>query len=261
MRNDSGGGRAVRASTDDTFRHAAPLGARDGRRARVALHRENERDHRRKAKEKLAALRAHLRAARLERKNALDATAARCRSEREAVRERAKMTRLRALEELRQALHAERLAARGTCSVAKDEARRKTIGAVEKARAELEAERKYQEDLQRIERNNRVRVRERVKRSSVAERRSESDDEVRANLPDDLIALFEKVKRGIRVGPRQSRTEAFLKYAEEHPHEVLATLDDKTEQVIRDLERREREATRMARRRRYTAAELAEVPF
>ncbi len=261
MRTDSGAARSVRASTDDTLRHTAPLGASEGRRARLALHRENEREYRRKAKEKLAALRVHLRAARLEQKNALAATVARCRSEREAVRERAKMTRLRALEELRQALHAERIAARGTCSVAKDEARRTTIGAVEKARAEVEAERKYQEDLKRIERNNRTRVRERVKRSSLTERRSESDDEVRANLPDDLIALFEKVKRGIRVGPRQSRTEAFLAYAESHPREVLESLDDKTEQVIRDLERREREAARMSRRRRYTAAELAEVPF
>jgi hypothetical protein len=42
---------------------------------------------------------------------------------------------------------------------------------------------------------------------------------------------------------------------------VLTALDDKTEALIRDLERKEREAARYARRRRYTPAELAEVPF
>jgi hypothetical protein len=52
-----------------------------------------------------------------------------------------------------------------------------------------------------------------------------------------------------------------LRYAEEHPDEVLAAIDDKTEQVIRDLERQEREAARQFRQRKYTPAELAAVPF
>jgi hypothetical protein len=49
------------------------------------------------------------------------------------------------------------------------------------------------------------------------ERRAESDDEVRSNLPADLVALFERVKGGIKASPRMSRTEVFLQYAEEHP--------------------------------------------
>jgi hypothetical protein len=80
-------------------------------------------------------------------------------------------------------------------------------------------------------------------------------------LPPELVSLFEKVKRGIKGSARASRLEVFLKYAEEHPHEVLAAIDDKTEDVIRDLERQQREAARHVRRRRYTAAELAAVPF
>jgi len=63
-----------------------------------------------------------------------------------------------------------------------------------------------------------------------------------------------------------SRTEAFLRYAEEHPAEVLNVIDDKTDALIRDLERKEREAARALRRGpsrapRYTPEELAAVPF
>jgi hypothetical protein len=126
--------------------------------------------------------------------------------------------------------------------------------------AELAAERQYQEELRRIERGNRERHAQ-AKHATPAVRRAESDDEVRANLPEDLVALFERVKRSIRGGPRQSRTEVMLKYAEEHPGEVLQALEDKTDAMIRDLERQQREAARTARRRRYTAAELAAVPF
>ncbi len=42
------------------------------------------------------------------------------------------------------------------------------------------------------------------------ERQAESDDEVRSNIPPELVALFERVKRGIKASPRMSRTEAFL---------------------------------------------------
>lgn len=233
---------------------------REARRARSALKRDIEREHRKKAHGKLVSLREQLRAARLARRNALGDVTSKCRTERLAVRERTRMERLRALEALRVALHAERQAARDACSLRKDEAKKATSDAIERARGELLAERKYQEDLRRIEHGNRERRRG-VHRASASERRAESDDEVRANLPTELVALFEKVKRGIRATARESRTEAFLRYAEEHADEVLSAIDDKTDAVIRDLERQEREAARHYRRRTYTPAEVAGVPF
>jgi hypothetical protein len=235
-------------------------GDRAMRQARAALRRDIEREHRKKARAKLAELRAQLGAARLVRKNAHAEVVSRCRSARLAVRDKTRLERLRVLDELRKALHAERQAARDTCAIRKEEAKQTTSGAIEHARAELEAERKYQDDLKRIERGNRAQ-RLGVHRASARERRSESDDEVRTNIPAELLSLFEKVKRGIKASARETRTEAFLKYAEEHPHEVLESIDDKTEKVIRDLERQEREAHRHVRRKRYTAAELAAVPF
>lgn len=58
-----------------------------------------------------------------------------------------------------------------------------------------------------------------------------------------------------------TRTQAFLHYAEEHPNEVLSALEDRTEMILRDLERREKIAAR-AVKKTLSRAELAElVPF
>jgi hypothetical protein len=63
-----------------------------------------------------------------------------------------------------------------------------------------------------------------------------------------------------------------LKYVEEHPHEYLDAIEDKTEALIRDLEAQHRDAHRSLRRGpprascstgacAYTPEQLAEVPF
>jgi hypothetical protein len=230
---------------------------------RRELWRDIKRQHRREAKEKIARLRTQLRSARERRKGALRGAKERCRAERIAARERARALRLRVLEELREAMRAERVGARQACTVRLGEARA-IKDDIQRARAELLAEKKYQVDLRRIEQGNRKR-RSEAPRVTGIERRSESDDEVRSNLPADLVALFERVKRGIKASPRMSRTEVFLQYAEEHPDEVLAAIDDKTDAVIRELEQQEREARRSLRRPpprpRYTPEQLAEVPF
>jgi hypothetical protein len=248
------------AQTSARGHRGGPSDPKVGRQARAALMRDIERDHRRKARAKLVELRERLRAARLTRHNALSEATSRCRAERLSVRDKTRMDRLRALELLRKALHEERQAARDACSVRKAEAKTATSSAIDHARGALDAERKYQDDLKRIERGHRER-RSTVHRASAQERRAESDDEVRSNISAELVALFERVKRSIKGSARETRTEAFLRYAEEHPDEVLGSIDDKTEQVIRDLERQEREAAHHLRRRHYTPATVADVPF
>ena len=228
---------------------ASPLthsGATDestGRRARKALLREIDVEHKRKAKETLAELRAQLRGARAAHREALNGAVTRCRAHRVAVSEKLKAERAQALAELRAKSEGERAGARGSCAVDRGEAEKATSGDVAHAREELAKERAFQEGLKRIERGNRASVRG-AKRTTAVERRSESDDEVRGNIPAELVGLFDKVRRSIKAGPRETRTEAFLRYAEEHPSEYLESIDDKTEALIRDLERREREARR-----------------
>jgi hypothetical protein len=228
------------------------------------LLRELERDRKKKAREKIASLAAQLREARQRRKVALREAKERCRAERIAARERARAMRLRVLEELRESMRAERLGARQACTVRLGEARG-IKDSILRARAELQAEKKFEADLRRIERSNRKR-RQEAPRVTRIERQSESDDEVRANIPPELVALFERVKRGIKASPRMSRTEAFLHYAEENPADVLDSMDDKTDALIRELEAQHKEARRSLRRpapRRpqYSPEQLAEVPF
>jgi len=231
---------------------------------RRALWRDINRDHRRQAKEKVASLRGQLREARQRRKFALRDAKERCRAERIAARERARALRLRVLEELREAMRGERVGARQACTVRLGEARA-IKDDIQRARAELVAEKHYQADLRRIELANRKR-RSEAPRVTRIERQAESDDEVRGNVPPELVALFERVKRSIKASPRMSRTESFLKYAEEHPGEVLVAIDDKTDALIRELQEQERQARRDLRRGparppRYTPEQLAEVPF
>ena len=231
---------------------------------RRRLWRDIERGHRREAKEKLASLRGQIRAARIQRKGAMKDAAERCRAERIGARERARLLRVRALEQLRDAMKAERLSARSACTLRKGEVRSTSAGDVARSRGELAAEKKYQSDLRRINRSNATRRGDRPRATS-SERRSESDDEVRANISPEFMILFERVKRSIKASSRQTRTEAFFKYVEDHPHELLQVLDDQTEKLVRDLERQEREMVRAARRPTprvgYSPAQESEVPF
>jgi len=233
-------------SAATTLRHSGVSDESSSRRARKALLRDIDRDLKKKAQGTLTDLRARLRAARVAHQAALKEAVGRCRAHRVAVREKLQAERASALAELREKGEAERGAARGSCALDKGEASRATRGTVEGARAELGKERAYQEDLKRIERGNRASARG-VPRATSAERRSESDDVVRGNIPPELVGLFDRVKRSIKAGPRETRTEAFMRYAEEHPSEYLDSIDDKTEALIHDLERQQRDASRRVR--------------
>lgn len=138
-------------------------------------------------------------------------------------------------------LAAARAEARKTCDTDLARARRLRDDAA-RARAELDAERKHQQAMKRIEAGNVARVKE-ARRASSRERRQESDDEVRGNIPPELLYLFERVKRQIKGSAHMSRTEAFLHYAEDHPDEELAALEDRTDALIAELEARERGET------------------
>lgn len=67
----------------------------------------------------------------------------------------------------------------------------------------------------------------RPRRTTAAERRAESDEDVAANLPPSLVGVWRRVERWrFKAGPRRSRTEAFLEWAQENPGEVWAMQSD-----------------------------------
>ncbi|HEX7273107.1 MAG TPA: hypothetical protein VF420_13250 [Casimicrobiaceae bacterium] len=123
----------------------------------------------------------------------------------------------------------------------------------EASRAELERlKREHTEALQTLrELNGRLRV----VRSTRAERRAESDDAVRANLPADLVEVFDAVKAQIKERPGRSRTEAFLEWVEAHPDDVWVIKQRRADRELRDLVRAQRH-----RGRRLIAA-ASDIPF
>jgi hypothetical protein len=240
------------------------LSAKEGAKQRRHLDRERARHLRQKDAAKLRGLRQDLHAARAHRDAKLAQVCAECRAHRIALRDRAIARRKRTLADLRVAYARERAEAREACLLRKAEVHQEARDPIERARGKWEAERAYQEDLRRIEQGNRERHRA-VRRSHESERRSESDDAVRANIPPDYVVLFERVKRSIKGSSRESRTEAFLRYVEQHPAELTAALEDESERKVRELEaehaRAERAMRSHAAKRKYTPEELAEVPF
>jgi hypothetical protein len=238
----------------------------EGRRWKRSLEKQIRAEHRAEAKRTLLELRFAIRHAKAERKGALRDAKTKCRTDRVDVRQRVRELRARARAELRAAIVLERRSAKETCATALTWA--KSLGTkVERARAALEAERSYRREMRRIEAGNKARRRE-EKRSTARERRGESDDEVAGNLPPEYLDLWERVKRSIHGSPRMSRTEAFLKYAEEHPAELLEGIEARTDAMIRELEAKERAAARELRRgpkkahvRERMRAVAGETPF
>lgn len=223
------------------------------------LARERAAAYKKSLRAKLRTLRHELKDARGRRRVVIKEAREQCRADRLALRDRLKDERRKLLEELKTNAKEARRAARETCALAKSEAHSKAHNAASAAAAKLAAERAYQADLKRIEQGNRAQRAAHLAKAK--ERRSESDDEVRSNIKPELVPLFDRVRRGIKASPRKSRTEAFLEYVEANPHEYLAAIEDGTERMIRELEEREAKTARLARKKRYTAAELAEVPF
>lgn len=217
------------------------------RRERAALLKQIERDLRSKDRARLLALRQQIRAMIRARRDAVRRAIRECRE-----RKRAIPTQKQAAVMIRDA----KKSARASCDLELSAARRLS-DPVERARAEHAAEAKHQRDLRRIERG----LRAKPERPGVraAERRSESDDEVRANIPPELATMFERVKRGIKGSDRKSRTEAFLEYVESHPDEQWEALEARTDDVIAELERRQampnpKKGKKRARRARRTSA-------
>lgn len=190
------------------------------------LRREIEADRRNAQRDKVRELRARIQLARLERKAKVSAIRSQCAIARE---------KLRAL-----------------CLTRRERAALEGARLVEQRKGELGEEQALEKLVRSADRRG---IKGSV-RSTAAERASESDDEVRANIPSELVPAFEKNKRFIKGTPRKTRTEAFLQWAEENPAEVWALQNEQAEREIRAMVREHNRAARAV-----GAAELDDVPF
>jgi hypothetical protein len=191
-------------------------------------------------KETARELRARIRAAREQRRAALKGVRHQCRAARVRLRERIKQIKLAARERLRAELAGMRTDARTRCRVRVDRVKRLGATKLQLERARLAEQQRLNEEVKRVGQ----RLRKTHARSS-REIREESDDEVRGNLPDELLHVFDRVRGSIHASPRMSRTERFLHWAEENPDEVVSIqmmhADVATERMIRELQELERQ--------------------
>lgn len=224
--------------------------ARDARRRdpqldKKRLWKDIDAEERRRQREKVKQLRARANESRRLRRLAREKAREKCRADRARARRAAARIRARADERATARLEQ----ARQSCQLGKAYAAQ-ALEEVRTAGGALREERQRQRELRAIERSARSRTSSRVRSLAKArggyfarEARGESDDEVRQNIAPEYHALFERVKRSIKGGSRMSRTEAFMKYVEEHPREADEAIEDQTEALIRQLERRQRTGT------------------
>jgi len=184
------------------------------------LAQEIERDRRDKVAQRLSDLGRLLKAARRERRERVEQIRLRCRAARE---------RLRA-----------------NCNARKARARAEGELQIEERRREIAEERQ----LDRLQRSATRRGASAAKRgrSLRGERDTESDDEVRRNVPPELVAVFNRMRRTIKGSPRKSRSEAFLEWAEENPGEIYViqekTADREVKRLVAEYERLSRPGSR-----------------
>jgi hypothetical protein len=235
------------------------------------FHKFRKREARRLVRERDSArmreLRHRITGLRARRRAALQEVRSTCRAERERVRAEARAIRAATLERLRASLAELRAAQRGTCEDTKREARAALTSELARALDERQTERQRQASEAELDASERRRLRAAI-RTTAKERKQESDDEVRGNIPPELVSVFDKIRTKIKGSSRTSRTEAFLQFAEENPGEVLTMQQEAGERkFLRELREHEAELRKMQRRRRplrdpqALAEALAEVPF
>lgn len=194
---------------------------------------EIKREQKRQATVTLAGIRAAIRDVKARRKAARARALAVCRAERTNVKERAKLARAA----LRTQIEKEKLEARTACTVRKTEIKQSGESAERQEQKRLAEERRLQAEVRRID--ARLAKRETKGRTTARERKQESDDEVRRNLPPELLALFERIKKSIKGSARISRTEEVLHFAEEHPDEVVNAIEGISDRELRHLQAEE----------------------
>lgn len=110
-------------------------------------------------------------------------------------------------------------AARSACSLARRTAIETCAGA-KSLRIKRDALVKLAHEYRMIRRAEIARTRKSPsQRPGIA--KSESDDEVKGNIPPELLPTWERMKRAIKGSPHKSRTETFLEWVEAHPSEIV----------------------------------------
>lgn len=247
---------------------AAPFKLTEARgESRAKFLRTVARHHREKDRQKLRALREQIAEVKKRKAGAMRLVVSRCRSRRREIAKAVKEFRARERERINREVEAMRKTARDTCEARKQAIRLVAKTEEQKTRETLGAERALQRELRETERH--LRRRDAASRLTAAEKRAESDAEVARNIDEELLPIWQQVKRGIQSTDKISRSEAFLQWVEENPAEIVAFRERQAaadlKKLLREQKAAETEARRRSRRKRPSKAEIDEylkdVPF
>jgi hypothetical protein len=210
---------------------------------------------------KVAALRESITHARARRRAAMTIATRKCREHRKLVQLQIVARRKAEAERLKQEILQLRRRARAQCQARKHRIRQAGGATLAKERALLREERALQAQLKRL--HAAAVMKRRKHAASTRERKQESDDYVRSNLPAELRPVFERVRSQIKGGARTTRTEAFLEWAESHPEEVLQyQAHDADREVAQLVAQHYATSARLKKgKRHYRAIAAGEVPF
>lgn len=201
------------------------------------IRRELEKDYRRKQRERVAELRAHLKHAKRWRAARLKRTRALCKHGRKMAREAAAVLRAEHRAAAKREIEALKLTEARSCAARKAQAVMKAETAIDRARL------KFNDEVSSARAVKVWTAAPKLTRSQAAkarvERRQESDSEVEGNIPHDLIPVWRKLRERFKATPRKSRTEAFAEWASEHTAKVREILDADIEGSIAELVRHE----------------------
>lgn len=213
---------------------------------------------RERTKRETARIRQALKDVRERRRRLITQARAQCKTLKERTRARVKDLRAKERERVNREVARMRQEARNRCA-----ARIATIRAGSGKAAQKQRDIR-RERAQQARELAAAKQREQVDRSRItaAERRAESDDAVRQNLPPHLIPIFNQMARHIKGKPggKMTRTEEFLHWAEENPEMVESAAIERAERETAKLIREQKKALREEQRaRRMKAATLRKV--
>jgi hypothetical protein len=209
---------------------------------------------------KLEQLTGALRTARARRKKALQATVRSCKGWRQHAAARIKERRREELARLQVEAEQLRQQARNRCQSRRETIRTAGGRVVARKTALLKEERELQAQLKRLAKDASLKAARH--KASAKERRAESDDYVRGNLPPELVGVFDRVKGKITGSARRTRTEAFLEWVQEHPEDVLRHQEHAADRDVAALVAEHHATAARLRKGKRHYVELADaVPF
>lgn len=239
------------------------------------LRKDLERDAKTRDRAKLAGLRNLVTKAKGHKKKRMSKVVKACKQARTRDKKSSKGVRARHRAAAQTEIDLQQLKSRKLCGVNKERAKAKGASGTARAKGQLDTERREQR-IRRIYAQPATalgssrQTTPKVKKETKAQ---VTEAEVLADIPQELVPVWHKVKGRIKGTDWKTRTEAFLEWVQENQSEVFTIMEADTERYIRDLERQEQEMraqmapsvyrklTETQLRRRTRAAAPAPVPF